>query len=348
MAPTSERLSDTKTPEVLMATIEIKRAGVIHACVWLAVLWAGCDNLDDATKQQLALGRTGSGGSASSSDEAPSAGTPSNATATASSVDPGKPAGSGAGGGAGAGCKMREDEKQVCVTCYDAKGNVVRDGCYTKDPKPAGDECYDIKRVDGALCTICFDAKSGTVSKSSCRVPDANGCAMPGTPPAPPIMCKEYDDKGQRCVVCYDQGKEVKRDCAGAPPSGGGVACEETKHADGTVCTVCTDDKGNVLKKGCTAPLPLPDPAGITCKETVEKGLHCTVCVDAKGTEVKRGCWETAPGMPQDPKDPACKEYRSDAGDMCIICVDAKGTVIKQSCPATAPAPGMPPAPPAK
>jgi hypothetical protein len=338
-----------------MATIEIKRAGVIHACAWLALLWAGCSNLDDATKEQLALGRTSSGGTngsagAGAGDEAPSAGSVPNATTPASSA--GAPGGGttgigGSPGNAGAGCKMREDEKQVCVTCYDAKGNVVRDGCYTKDTKPAGDECYDIKRVDGALCTICFDGKTGTVSKSSCRVPDANGCSMPGAPPpAPPITCKEYDDKGQRCVVCYDLGgKEVKRDCGAGMPNGGGVACEETKHADGTVCTVCTDPKGMVLKKGCTAPLPPADPAGITCKDTEDKGLHCTVCTDEKGNEIKRGCWETAPGMPQ---DPACKEYRADDGSMCIICVDAKGTVIKQSCPAVKPAPPAPPQPPVK
>lgn len=321
-----------------MAMIEIQNARrAITACTALALLWTGCANLDDATKD-LALQKSPSAVDAgtAAADNPSSAVAPTSTTAQAGKppapTDPGK----GDPGGP-AGCKMQEDPKQVCVVCRDAKGNVVRDGCYTKDPQPAGAECHDIKRVDGSLCTVCFDA-GGMVIKSSCRVPDANGCAMPGTPPGgAPIACKEYDDKGQHCTVCYDgAGQVVKQGCSDGAPADPGAACDESKHADGTVCTVCRDPKGNIVKKGCTAPVPPADPGDIKCVDTDEKGVHCTVCTDAQGKEIKRGCWETMPGMPA---DPSCKQYRSDDGKICVICVDGKGTIVKQTCGMSAPPP---------
>ncbi|HEY0709549.1 MAG TPA: hypothetical protein VGG33_22250, partial [Polyangia bacterium] len=141
-----------------------------------------------------------------------------------------------------------------------------------------------------------------------------------------------YEEKGVRCVVCHDQfGKEVKRDCPVSPPPGE-ISCEETKRADGTVCSTCKDAKGVVVKEGCTMPMPAPDPMGVKCGEIDDMGKRCTVCWDAQGKEIKRGCWETMGGTPTPVDPPTCKEYRSEDGAMCVICTDAKGTVVKQGC----------------
>src|SRR5687767_14661760 len=55
-----------------------------------------------------------------------------------------------------AGCKMWERGNEVCVICQDASGKVVRDSCYTKEPPPPGDDCHEVRRADGSLCTVCF------------------------------------------------------------------------------------------------------------------------------------------------------------------------------------------------
>jgi hypothetical protein len=323
-----------------MATKEKKNAlRAVYACAWLALLAAGCGNLDEAADLALRKTPATADGGTGTSDPPNATGVATASTSAGANVPGGDPKAGGMPGPAG--CTMREDDKQVCVVCQDAKGTVVRDGCYTKDPQPAGAECHDIKRVDGSLCTVCFD-RGGTVIKSSCRSPDSNGCSMPGSPPTA-IACKDYIDGKQMCTVCRDaDGKVVKMGCSD-PGTGTGNGCDETKQSDGTVCTVCRDPMGNVIKKGCTVPMPQPDPAGVKCYDVDEKGVRCTICVDASGKEIKRGCWATTGGMPNEPA-PSCKEYRSDDGMICVICVDQKGTIVKQSCGAPATMPGATPA----
>jgi hypothetical protein len=132
-------------------------------------------------------------------------------------------------------------------------------------PGPATD-CYELRRGDGARCTICYDS-AGNFAHSSCRAP-APGCtpdagppadATP-TPPPAPIRCRDDVISLDRrpCVVCVDDRthQAVITVCGSRVPPGGAfppppATCKAEPRADGVLCTTCRDDSGQVLAQSC-------------------------------------------------------------------------------------------------
>jgi hypothetical protein len=195
-------------------------------------------------------------------------------------------------------CVTREAGDQVCVVCTGPDGKVVKEGCYTRDPKPANLECHEVKRNDGTLCTVCLDAK-GTVVKAACRSPEPPPCSPGMDPRGEPVTCKDYIDGASKCTICIDStGKLVKQGCTPimSPPNNP-VMCEEKKFPDGTVCSICTDATGQVVRRGCSSPMPTPGPAPAPapdsrCKEERKPdGQVCVTCVDEKGMTIRQACW---------------------------------------------------------
>jgi hypothetical protein len=314
-------------------------AGLAALLTCALALGAGCSqtaDLDDLEGLLRSGGRTG-GGANGQGGNTGNSGSPSNGTAPADEAP--KP-----GGVPHAttevmptSCKMWDQGNQTCVACVDATGKVVRNDCYDRGGTADGSKCEETKTMDGNLCIVCWDAK-GTEIKRDCRMP-ANTCGMPVPPPSPPIpaICRDLVEKDVKCVVCLDAatGKEVSRACSGpampAPMPTGEVTCVDSSYADGTKCTVCTDAKGNVIKKGCWTPAPTPtEPSMISCKDYEQNGAHCTVCTDATGAVVKQGC-STPATMPAPTPTISCRTYK-DPMSVCIVCTDENGKVVKQDC----------------
>jgi hypothetical protein len=191
------------------------------------------------------------------------------------------------------------------------------------------------------------------------------------------VSCKMRGDGNFVCTTCVDvaTGKIVRDDCqrgmSGDPMR---AECTETREADGTVCVLCKDPTGNVIKRGCHSPPnacpappvppvpprpplppvpplppppPLPpvpptppDPMGGACKETDVNGLKCTICYDPSGKEIRRWCEGPPPGMPADPV--SCTETSYPDGTTCAVCTDARGNIIKKGCWTPVPQPTTP------
>jgi hypothetical protein len=239
-------------------------------------------------------GQSGFGGSAGSAGFAGSDNGPGG-----SGGDPGLGIPGGMGGQAGnpgadkptgaAGCSMTDDQKQICVTCTDATGSVVRNGCYPKNPMTMPIDCYQLRRSDGTLCNLCLD-DTGMVVKSSCADPP------PPTPPPTTVSCQDENDGKQDCKVCYDQYmKETMRSCSPlppAPPDGGTGSDQCTGQAImGQMCIVCSDASGTNIKTDCYgAPTPTPPPTVKCADQTGMDGSACVVCYDESGQIIKQAC----------------------------------------------------------
>jgi hypothetical protein len=146
-----------------------------------------------------------------------------------------------------------------CVTCFDAAGMVIKEGCdgapVSVGPSPIV-ECHAEKgATPDEECKVCTDA-SGKEVQRSCHKPGP----APAPTPAPIAKCVEEKSAtaGEVCKVCYDaSGKEVQRSCyepvAPAPPPPlpqPAVRCEDVKSGD-LVCKVCYDAKGTPVSKDC-------------------------------------------------------------------------------------------------
>jgi hypothetical protein len=245
-------------------------------------------------------------------------------------------------------CKMEVDGPKVCVTCFDSAGKVVSQDCVDRGNNPMGGSCAESRQPDGSSCVVCTDA-NGAVFRRGCQMPPS-GCRPDPVPPVPPVppgmpICRETDVSGLKCTVCTDPttGREVKRFCPMPPTNPNDpITCQESSYPDGTTCVTCTDTRGNVIKQGCSRPVPPPpEPGMVTCRDYVENGARCTVCTDAQGTVVKQACSAPTPPGTMTPPPPmtgpavSCHTFQSRTST-CVICVDDSGKIVKQDCQAPA------------
>jgi hypothetical protein len=106
-------------------------------------------------------------------------------------------------------------------------------------------------------------------------------------------------DGASKCTICIDNatGKVVRQACTPVMPPNDPVMCEEKKFPDGTVCSICTDPKGQVIRRGCSSPMmpgPTPPPPApdSRCKEERRAdGQVCVTCFDEKGNTIRQACW---------------------------------------------------------
>jgi hypothetical protein len=161
-------------------------------------------------------------------------------------------------------CKETEINGLKCVVCVDANGRELQRSCQGAPMNPVN--CQDTSYPDGTTCSVCTDARGNIIKK---------GCWSPVPQPTPPAMitCKGYEQNGAVCVVCVDaSGATVKQDCGpptppdpNKPPPGTmmpppmttpPVSCQTYQNPT-SVCVICTDPAGKIIKQDCH---PVPPP----------------------------------------------------------------------------------------
>jgi hypothetical protein len=173
----------------------------------------------------------------------------------------------------GGGCREAEVNGLKCTICVDANGRELRRWCQpAPGTPPEGITCEETSYPDGTSCAVCTDAR-GNIVKKGCWSP------VPQPPPAPMVTCKGYEQNGSHCVVCVDEkGAVIRQGCSPAP---------------------MTDPNTMPPPPGMSVPPPPPVTApGISCQRYSNATSVCTICVDQAGKIVKQDCQPVAPPPP--------------------------------------------------
>ena len=199
----------------------------------------------------------------------------------------------------------------VCRTCFDEVGNAVSSSC-----TPVADRCDRDVEIGGRLCNQCY--RDDVLVSTVCAPTDLT-----------PRHCMAYDNDVGRCVDCYDANDAlIAHDCS---PASDGAACEE-RIQGGLLCTVCTDNIGQVASQECRDELP----ERARCERLEFSEQRCVMCAGIEGDVTFVKCDDVActDGNVFCRDDSGCDE-----GEVCFdgLCVgsgssDAEGKPAVDAC----------------
>lgn len=196
------------------------------------------------------------------------------------------------------------DNNDVCSACQGEDAEIVVCGA------PAEAPCFDLESPSGGTCQRCITSM-GEVLYDDCSrefSDSAHVCeevqrASAGFSPVSEPNCAEDIDCGSN-EICVHENEEALGTC---------VSTEDI-----VLCSVCTDEEGNVIEESCRPPAEF-------CADTIDAhGRICTECF-REGESVWRAC-ET-PDLNPD----RCEVYGDEAG-RCVDCYGASGEMLSHQC----------------